>query len=57
MTDTVQARILHEDLPHLQEIGLDGIVRCQFFSVFYPSTQVRWNRVIAAYLDGHINQG
>jgi hypothetical protein len=37
MTDTVLARVLHEDLQQLKGMGLDGIVSCQSFRVFYPS--------------------
>ena len=36
-TDTVIARILYADLQHLKRLGLDGIVSCQSFRVFYPS--------------------
>ena len=37
LTDTFVARILHQDLQHLKPLGLDGIVSCQSFRVFYPS--------------------
>lgn len=37
MTDTRIARIYHQDLQHLQELGLNGIVSCQSFRVFYPT--------------------
>jgi hypothetical protein len=37
LTDTHIARLFHEDLQHLKEMGLDGIVSCQSFRVFYPS--------------------
>jgi hypothetical protein len=37
LTDTGLARILHEDLQHLKADGLDGIISCQSFRVFYPS--------------------
>ncbi|MBN1935737.1 MAG: DUF4838 domain-containing protein [Anaerolineae bacterium] len=37
LTDTVQARIIHQDLQHLHDLGLDGIVSCQSFRAFYPS--------------------
>jgi hypothetical protein len=37
MTDTYIARLYHEDLQHLKGMGLDGIVSCQSFRVFYPS--------------------
>jgi len=37
MTDTRLARIYHQDLQHLQELGLDGIISCQSFRVFYPT--------------------
>jgi hypothetical protein len=37
MTDTRIARIYHQDLQHLRELGLDGIVSCQSFRVFYPT--------------------
>jgi hypothetical protein len=37
MTDTRLARIYHQDLQHLRDLGLDGIVSCQSFRVFYPT--------------------
>lgn len=37
LTDTYIARLYHEDLQHLKRLGLDGIVSCQSFRVFYPS--------------------
>ncbi|MHB0876513.1 MAG: DUF4838 domain-containing protein [Anaerolineae bacterium] len=37
MTDTVLGRVLHEDLQQLKDMGLDGIVSCQSFRIFYPS--------------------
>ncbi len=37
LTDTRIAHLFHEDLRHLKEMGLDGIVSCQSFRVFYPS--------------------
>jgi hypothetical protein len=37
MTDTQIARLYHQDLQHLQALGLDGIVSCQSFRVFYPT--------------------
>ncbi len=37
MTDTHIARLYHQDLQSLKELGLDGIVSCQSFRVFYPS--------------------
>jgi hypothetical protein len=37
MTDTRIARLFHEDLQQLQALGLNGIVSCQSFRVFYPS--------------------
>ena len=37
LTDTHIARLFHEDLQDLKRIGLDGIVSCQSFRVFYPS--------------------
>jgi hypothetical protein len=37
LTDTYIARLFHDDLQHLKEMGLDGIVSCQSFRVFYPS--------------------
>jgi len=37
MTDTVVARVFHEDLRRLKDLGLDGLVSCQSFRVFYPS--------------------
>lgn len=37
LTDTVQARIIHQDLQDLKRLGLDGILSCQSFRAFYPS--------------------
>jgi hypothetical protein len=37
MTDTRIARIYHQDLQHLDALGLNGIVSCQSFRVFYPT--------------------
>jgi hypothetical protein len=37
LTDTFLARLYHEDLQDLKRLGLDGIVSCQSFRVFYPS--------------------
>jgi hypothetical protein len=37
MTDTAIARLYHQDLQSLKDLGLDGIVSCQSFRVFYPS--------------------
>jgi hypothetical protein len=37
LTDTAIARLYHEDLQHLKRIGLDGLISCQSFRVFYPS--------------------
>jgi hypothetical protein len=37
MTDTRIARLYHEDLQQLQALGLNGIVSCQSFRVFFPS--------------------
>ena len=37
LTDTFLARLFHEDLQDLKRLGLDGIVSCQSFRVFYPS--------------------
>jgi hypothetical protein len=37
MTDTRLARLYHDDLQQLQALGLNGIVSCQSFRVFYPS--------------------
>ncbi len=37
MMDTHIARLYHEDLRHLGEMGLNGILSCQSFRVFYPS--------------------
>jgi hypothetical protein len=37
MTDTRLAWLYHQDLQHLLELGLDGIVSCQSFRVFYPT--------------------
>jgi len=37
LTDTALARLYHEDLQSLKEMGLNGIVSCQSFRVFYPS--------------------
>ncbi|MGI6208012.1 MAG: DUF4838 domain-containing protein [Anaerolineae bacterium] len=37
LTDTVVARIYHEDLQQLKQLGLDGIISCQSFRNFYPS--------------------
>ncbi len=37
LTDTVQARIIHQDLQELKRLGLDGIISCQSFRAFYPS--------------------
>jgi hypothetical protein len=37
MTDTHLARLYHADLGQLKGMGLDGIVSCQSFRVFYPS--------------------
>ena len=37
LTDTHLARLLHEDLQHLKEMGMNGIVSCQSFRAFYPS--------------------
>jgi hypothetical protein len=37
MTDTRLAWLYHQDLQHMQELGLDGIVSCQSFRVFYPT--------------------
>ncbi len=37
LTDTVVARVIHEDLQQLKGLGLDGIVSCQSFRNFYPS--------------------
>jgi len=36
-TDTVVARVIHEDLQSLKGLELDGIVSCQSFRNFYPS--------------------
>lgn len=37
LTDTHLAHVVHDDLQHLKLLGLDGIVSCQSFRVFYPS--------------------
>ncbi len=37
LTDTHLARIFHEDLQKLRELGLNGIISCQSFRAFYPS--------------------
>jgi len=64
LTDTHIARLYHEDLQHLKAMGLDGIVSCQSFRVFYPSglamtalaealwdPGVPWDEMRARYLD------
>jgi len=54
LTDTVVARIYHEDLQHLKRIGVDGIISCQSFRAFYPSglamtvlAEALWNPRVA----------
>jgi hypothetical protein len=37
LTDTQLARLLHEDLQHLKEMGLGGLLSCQSLRAFYPS--------------------
>jgi hypothetical protein len=37
LTDTVVARTYYQDLQQLKKLGLDGIISCQSFRVFYPS--------------------
>jgi hypothetical protein len=37
MTDTRLAWLYHQDTQRLQELGLDGIISCQSFRVFYPT--------------------
>ena len=37
LTDTGLARIYHEDLQQLHQLGLNGLVSCQSFRAFYPS--------------------
>jgi hypothetical protein len=37
MTDTRIARIYHQDLQQFKALGLDWIVSCQSFRVFYPT--------------------
>ncbi len=63
LTDTRIAWLLHEDLSELKQRGLDGIISCQGFRVFYPSglamttlAEALWNpqmpfeQIRAAYL-------
>jgi hypothetical protein len=37
LTDTQVARLFHADLQDLQSLGLNGLISCQAFRVFYPT--------------------
>ncbi len=64
LTDTAIGRIIHEDLQHLKDAGLNGLISCQSFRAFYPSglamatvagslwnPDVAWDEVRERYLD------
>jgi len=37
LTDTQVARVYHQDIQQLENLGLNGLVSCQSFRAFYPS--------------------
>lgn len=63
LTDTLLARVYHEDLQQLERRGIHGVVSCQSFRAFYPSglamatltdrlwnPDVSWDETRAGYL-------